>query len=1073
MQQKRSLVLKSGLAAALLFVFVVSAPAQVASGSLVGQVLDQSGATVPNARITLLNEQTGIERSTTSDDSGSFVFPIVPSGVYTLRAENTGFKTYAVKGLQVEVAQRVTHDVRMELGETATTVEVSATAPLLDQRSAEVSQVIGHRQIIEIPLNGRNFMDLARLVPGVAELAGTSQSTGLAINGQRANQIGFYFDGIDTRTEERGKPAFSPSVEAIEEFRIQQNAFSAEYGRTPAAVNLTLRPGTNEFHGTLFEFLRNDAFDARSFFSPTVDPLRRNQFGGVVSGPIWRNKTFFMANYEGLRTRRSTTLFHSVPTARQRAGDFSEGNPVYDPATYNAQTNTRQQFPGNIIPTNRFSQTGVAALQYFPEPNTAPVGGFNYIVRTANTDDSDQFHGRLDHQINERSLLFGRYSFNDSKAEVPSGLPLTGSLDTTRVHSVTLQESHTFSPTKVNQFRIGWTFYDTTLTFPTVEGNPAVTEFGLNNLNPPAIAAGIPRIETVGLSNIGASPFQPQGPREHIYSLADDFSWIAGKHTIKFGFDGRYYRPAGKVQVTPNGILTFQNRYTTQPGVANTGSAVADLLLGAVFSGRATVFAESNGLVSMKYFYTGYYIQDEMRLARNFTLNLGLRYEYQTPYKERYNDLAIFDPVTARFLEVDKDIDHLHDPDRNNFAPRVGIAWTVTPKTVIRAGGGVFYGQPRGSEFTSFQLSPPFVIDSTLNSNPNVPDLAGRLFPAPTVRDAAGNILVAPSTNIFTLDPRFRTNYTYQWNFSVQREIVGNVLLEVAYVGNSAHKLTARDTVNQAFPDPDPTRPTPVQSRRPNPNVADVSVVKSLDNSNYHGLNVKLDKRFSHGLSILGAYTWSKAMGIGGALFGDQSNSQDARNRRAEYGPLEFNQTQRLTVAWIYELPFGRGRPLGSNLEGIANGLAGGWSFQGTFRAHTGFPLTPRSTVSSNVGRQDQNRADRLCDGNLDGDASSIDRWFDTSCFVNHAFGTFGNSGPGVIEGPGLQTFDLTLMKNNRFSLGGREPVNLQFRVEAFNAFNHPVFGDPNMNAGTAQFGFIRSTRVGGRQLQLALKLLF
>jgi hypothetical protein len=1062
------------LVVAFLTTAVSPAPAQVASGSLAGQVLDQSGAAVPGARLALINEQTGIERTTLSDESGGFVFPVVPSGIYTVRTEHAGFRTYAVKGLQVEIAQNVRHDILMELGETATTVEVSATAPLLNQRSAELSQAIGHRQIVEIPLNGRNFMDLTKLVPGVTELAGTSQSTGLAINGQRANQVGFYFDGIDTRTEERGKPAFSPSIEAIEEFRIQQNAFSAEYGRTPAAINLTLRPGTNDIHGTLFEFLRNNALDARSFFSPTVDPLRRNQFGGVVSGPILRNKTFFMANYEGLRTRRAATLFHSVPTLKQRQGDFSDDDPIFDPASYSPQANTRQQFAGNRIPRERFSQIGTAALTYFPEPNTPAAGGFNYIVRTANTDDSDQFHGRLDHQINERSLLFGRYSFSDSIAEIPSGLPLTGSTDTTRVHSVTVQESHTFSPNKVNQFRIGWTFYDTTLTFPTADGNPAVTEFGLFNLNPPAFAAGIPRIETIGLSNIGASPFQPQGPREHIYSLADDFSWIAGKHTIKFGFDGRYYRPAGKVQVTPNGILTFQNRYTTQPGVARTGSAVADMLLGAVFSGRATALAESNGLVSLKYFYTGYYIQDEIRLARNFTLNLGLRYEYQTPYKERYNDLAIFDPLTARFLEVDKDIDDLHEPDRNNFAPRIGLAWTAAPKTVIRAGGGVFYGQPRGSEFTSFQLSPPFVVDSTLNASPNIPDLEGRLFPAPQVRDAGGNILVLPTTNIFTLDPKFRTNYTYQWNVGVQREIAGNVMLEVAYVGNSAHKLTARDTVNQAFLDPDPSRPTPVQSRRPNPNVADVSVVKSLDNSNYHGLNVKLDKRFSHGLSVLGSYTWSKAMGIGGALFGDQSNTQDARDRRAEYGPLEFNQTQRLTVAWIYELPFGPQRRLASDARGVAGAIVGGWSFQGTFRAHTGFPLTPRSTVSSNVGRQDQNRADRLCDGNLSGSTRTIDRWFDTSCFVNHPFGRFGNSGAGVIVGPGLQTFDLTLMKNTRLSIGAaREPLNVQFRAEAFNAFNHPVFGDPNMNAGTAQFGVIRSTRVGGRQLQLALKLLF
>jgi opacity protein-like surface antigen len=1036
--------------------------AQTTSGSIAGQVSDPSGAVVASAKVTLLNEQTGIERTAVTDNNGAYVFPIVQPGVYTVRVEMAGFKAYAIKGLQVQVAQQVAQDIRLEVGETSTSVEVSATATLLEQRNAEVSQVIGQRQMVELPLNGRNFMDLARLAPGVTQLAGTSQSTGLAINGQRANQIGFYFDGIDTRTEERGKPAFSPSIEAIQEFRIQQNSFSAEFGRTPAAINLTLKSGTNELHGAVFEFLRNDALDARSFFSPTVDPLRRNQFGGVVSGPILRNRTFYMANYEGLRTRRAASLYHTVPTEKQREGDFTEGNPVFDPATYNAASNTRQPFPNSIIPKTRFAQMGNSVLKYFPSPNAPLAGGFNYLVRTANTDDNDQFHGRVDHQINERSVLFGRYSWSDSTAENPSGLPLTGSIDTTGVHSLTAQQSQTLSPTKINQFRAGWTFYDTTLTFPRASSNLTFTEFGLRNLNPPEIAQGLPRFETVGLSLLGASPFQPQGPRENIYSLADDFSWIAGRHTLKFGFDGRYYRPAGKVQVTPNSALTFQNRYTTQPGVARSGSSVADMLLGAVFSGRATAYAESNGLVSLKYYYTGFYFQDEIRLARQLTATVGMRYEYQTPYKERYNDLVIFDPVLGRFLEVGKDIEWLHRPDKNNFSPRAGIAWTVLPKTVVRAGAGVFYGQPRGSEFTSFQLSPPFVVDSTLNSNPNVPDLEGRLFPAPQVRDpATGAIRFFPTTNIFTLDYNFRTNYTWQWNFGVQHELAGNLMLELGYVGNGGHKLTGRDLVNQAFPDADPTRSTPVQGRRPNPNVGDLSVVKSLDNSNYHALNLRVDKRFSGGFSILGAYTWSKAMGIGGALFGDQSNQQDARNRRAEYAVLEFNQDHRLTAAWIYELPFAKRR------------LAGGWSFQGSLTAHTGFPLTPRSTVSSNVGRQDQNRADRLCDGNLDPGARSIDRWFNTACFVNHPFGRFGNSGNGVIEGPGLQSFNLTAMKNTFLPIGRQEPLNLQFRAEFFNAFNHPSFGDPNMNAGTAQFGFIRSTRVGGRQIQLALKLIF
>jgi len=339
------------------------------------------------------------------------------------------------------------------------------------------------------------------------------------------------------------------------------------------------------------------------------------------------------------------------------------------------------------------------------------------------------------------------------------------------------------------------------------------------------------------------------------------FSWISGKHSIRFGFDGRYYRPAGLVQQTPNSILTFENRFTNQPGAANTGNPVAELMLGIPYTGRATQFAESNGWVSLKYYYYGFYLQDEIRLLPKLTLNIGLRYEYQTPYYERFGDLAIFDPVKGQFYKLDEDIPRLHDPDGNNFAPRVGLAWSVNSKTVIRAGSGVFYGQPRGSEFSSFQLSPPFVIDSTLTSNPNVPELIGRLFPRTQVRDpATGKILLSPNTNVFSLDPKFRTNYTFQWNFGIQRELAAGWLLDTSYVGNSAQKLTGRDLVNQAYVDADPLRPTPVNNRRPNPNIGDVSMVKSLDPSNYHALNVKLNKRFSSGFSVLGGYTYSKVM---------------------------------------------------------------------------------------------------------------------------------------------------------------------------------------------------------------------
>lgn len=1063
--------------AKLAFVLICAMPiwAQVSNGSVAGRVTDPAGAVVPAATVTLTNQGTGQARTMKTTGNGDYMFPIVEPGMYTLHTEATGFKGYDVTGLTVQVAQAVTQNVQLQVGETSSKIEVEAKAPVLDERTAEVGQVIEHREVVDLPLNGRQFLDLAKLVPGVAELdpgPGT-QSNGLAINGLRANQIGFYIDGIDVRTETSGKPAFTPSIEAIQEFKIQENDFSADSGRNPVAINLTLRSGTNNFHGALFEFLRNNSLDARSFFSPTVSALRRNQFGAVVSGPIVRNKIFFMFNYEGLRSSAGTTRYLSVPTVNQRAGNFAGGPAIYDPATYNSATNTRQPFPGNVIPTSRFGAIGNAILKYYPLPN-ASSGGFNYITETAATVTSNQDNARIDYQIGEKDQLFGRYTYGKSDSNSPGGLPLTGTLENILSNNVTLQETHTFSPVAINEARLAWTYYKDYLGFPLAPAN-LTPDFGLLNLTPQSDATGLPQVVVPGLTTIGANAFQPNGPRENIYNFADDFTWIHGRQTWKFGFDGRLYRPAALVQQTPNGIITFANQFTNQINTPGTGSAVADMLLGTPTSVRATQLAETNGWISLRYYYYGGYAQDEIHLRPNLTVTLGLRYEYQTPYNDIYNNLADFDPKTGKFLKLGEQIKNLNNPDGNNFAPRVSIAYSLNPKTVIRTGFGVFYGQPRGSEFSSFPLSPPFVIDQTVVSNPLVPNLIGQLFQIPVVRDPVTHqILESPTVNVFSLDPNFRTNYTYDWNFTIQRELVRNILFEAGYVGNSAHKLTGRSLVNQAVLDKDPTHPTPVISRRPNPNIGDVSMVEALDNSNYHALVAKVNKRFSSGLSILAAYTYSKAMGIGGALSGDQSRQQNGYNRAAEYGPLEFNQTQRLTVSWIYELPFGKGKPIGASLRGIESVAVSGWSFQGSYTAHSGFPLTPVSGVSSNVGRQDLNRSNRICNGNIGGSsAQQLNHWFDTSCFPDHAFGVFGNSGNGVIGGPGVNNFDLAAMKNSFIPMWNREPVTLQIRAEFFNAFNHADFGDPGLTTGTAQFGVIRTTSIPGRQIQLGMKIIF
>ena len=1039
---------------------MLSALGQGTQGSISGTVFDSSGSVLPDATVRLINEGTGQRLETRSGSGGNDLFPALLPGKYTVEAERTGFKTSRNSGLVLQVAQSATLDLRLEVGSLSESVEITASAPVLNRETATVGQAIENKQILDMPLNGRNFLQLGLLVPGASENPGAQSQ--FSINGMRGNMTSTLFDGMEVRAVRNGRPALQPSVDALQEFRIQQNAFSAEYATGTAVINVAFKSGTNQFHGTAYEFLRNDKLDARNVFdrTPTLPPFRRNQFGVAAGGPIIPNRLFYFANYEGLRTRRTRNVFANVPTPAQLSGDFSGGPQIFDPLAVDPVTGLRQPFPGNRIPANRVSQYAVASAKLYPAPNLTGVPGQNFVTQRPNPDDGDQGNLRIDGVLTENHSLFGRYSDSRANNETLTALPYTGSINTNNGRNATLSHTWLISPSTINQARLGYTFIDVLVGNPHADTPIATTEFGLQNLNIPEPSQGSPQINIVGITTMGSGPFTPQGSRESLYEIGDDLTFQRGRNAFKAGFVARKFRPSLRALLTPNGILNFENRFTNQAGVAGSGSAIADFVLGYPLSARVGTPIETNGLVDLVYNNYGFYFQDDIKLSPKFTVNLGLRYEYQNPIRERYNSARSWSVAEQRFLEVGKDLPSLTKPDRNNFAPRVGLAYSLTPKTVIRAGGGVFYGFIRGDEYPVYQLNPPFSNDATINSDPLRPTLLpGVLFPVPST-------VLQPGTNVFSIDYILPASSTYQWNLTVQRELMSNLSLEVAYVGSTSRNLTGRSLPNQALPDVDPSRPTPIQGRRPNPGIGDVSLTGALDSANYNALQVKMERRYAAGLSLLGAFTYGKALGISES--GDQSAIMDTRNRRRDYGPLPYDQRLRFTLSFAYELPFGKGKQMLGSLPTWADTVLGGWQLGGIVTLRTGEYRAPSSNVSANVGRSDRNRPDRVGEGNLSRDERTVTQWFDTAAFRPQPFGRFGNSGEGVLVMPGANNWDLSLLKNFRLV----ERTTLQFRSEFFSAFNHPNYGYPGLTIGTPQFGVI-TTASGSRSIQLALKLIW
>lgn len=1030
-----------------------SAQAQTTYGAITGTASDRSGAVMTGVQVTVTNEKTEEQHSQSTSASGTYAFTTLLPGIYRIRAEAPGFKPIDIRQIQLQLNQTARFDLNMDVGQVTESVEVVASVPVLAAETSDVGQVIGNKQILDLPLNGRNFMQLATLTNGVTFWGGTESGGPQVVSqGGRPTQNSYLIDGVETRLQREGGYGLNLSVDAIQEFKLIQNSFSAEYGRATLVVNAAIKSGNNEYHGTAFEFLRNDKLDARNAFDSTnvKPPLRQNQFGASLGGPIKRDKLFFFANYEGQRINRSATRYANVPTSDQLNGKLSGMAAATDP-------DTGAPFTGNVVPSSRFSTFAKAAVaaNLYPAPN-ANISGYNYLTVMGSPTTMNQGTARIDYYLGNNDRISGHITSFRHDYIYPGTLQYSGSQNYDRVNpNVAAEWTHTFSPTLLNNFRFGFsntTYYNGP---DQLASRDVTSDYGLKNLKPVPEAWAAPQINIEGFSSPGSGAWIPQGSSDVNRQFVEQLTWMKGRHTFKFGGDMRFLIYDDLGYATQNGYYNFVNSMYTK-------NSMADFLLGLPQS----AFADQSGGKSFTMYlrnseYSGY-VQDDIKLLPNLTINAGLRYEYVQWPLEVNDELATWNFQKGTMDFAGKDISRRVAPaDWPAFSPRLGLAWTPINKTVIRAGAGIMYGNFRQWEISLFHFNPPFIYDNfQWNSLPTPSFTTATLWPA-VQTDLTKLDFRTVTVNYQSPDKRLPR--TYQWNFSIQRELLPNVLFEVGYVGNHSIKQPNRWDANQAAPDSDPLNPTPIQSRRPYQNVGFVSGNTSLAWSNYNALNLRVERRWSNGFSVLGTYTLSKSMGI---RTWDNWTVMDINNIRQNYGPVNDNR-HRAVISYLWDLPFGPGKWIGSNLHGVAAVLAGGWQVNGITSLRSGNALNVYSNVSNNRGNRAGNYANRLAGGNLPTDQRTAARWFDTSAFANPLFGVYGNAGTGILRGPGSMNWDLSFFKNTTI----REGKILQFRWEMFNAFNNVNLSDPNTYVGW-NFGVITGAATA-REMQVGLKFIF
>lgn len=1056
----------------------VSMSAQVDTSSIVGALHDPTGAVISSANITITDQDTNTSTVVHANSEGNFTSPPLRVGTYAVMVEAAGFQSQTRTGITLQVQDRRRVDFTMTVGQVSQNVTVTDQAAVIETDKSSLGQVISSGTMTDLPLNGRDYLQLATLSTGViATSTGTNGNSGgsstggqnsFAANGARGTMNNFLLDGIDNNSNDDGGLILRTSVDAIQEFKIQTNSFSAEFGRGGgAAINAVTKSGSNAYHGGVFEFFRNSALDARGYFEdPAVKKpsYQQNQFGATLGGPILRNKLFWFGDYQGTIIRNPMTYVSSVPDAAQRAGDFSgPGNAIiYDPSTYNPVTNTRTPFANNIV--TGIDPLAQGIINLYPLPNQPGKLKNNYVISPVENDRIDQGDFRGDYHISQGDQLFFRWSMSGRTDQRPAPLPGIASgggsstgLASENTMGAALGETHIFNSTTVNEFRMG---------FNHVAINRGVPAGG--NIQPPAnlLVPGVPTTSASGLTlfaptgyrRVGAPGFAPTIISSSERELTDVVNLVRGRHTIAMGAEMRWSQFNILQVPAPNGRFTFTGQFTQNPSDGTGGNALADELLGIPTNSTiTTVFKLHN-----RQYTPSAFIQDDYKASSKLTLNLGVRYDYFSPIVEKNNRQSNFDYATGQLIVagVNGASRSLVAPDHLNFVPRVGFAYNLFRETVISSAYGMFFSGQEIRTAAPLQLAynAPFYYQSDFTSDGITPQLTvSGGFP---LFSQANSIDPA----VTSVDSRLKTPYYQEWNLQVQQGLPSEISVSLAYAGSKGTHLQSLTDQNQVKT----PGPGDVQSRRPYPNFGPFSSIQNRGNSTYHSAQLKVEKRYSHGLSFLSSFTWSKTINDQPEICCAQPFPQDSYNVSAEKGLADFDQRYRWVTSFDYELPFGKGRKFSGDSR-LLDLAFGGWHVGGIYTLTSGFPFSPLLGYDpSNTGDQGLVRPDQIGNGNLPRGQRKPDLWFDPTAFALPAPYTYGNAGRNILVGPGVNTFDGSLRKV--FPLG--EKKNLQFRAEFFNLMNHPNFAqpDPYIDDGPGATGVITDVAIPMRQIQFGLK---